>query len=379
MEQYIEELQGHRPTAIIEEFARSLSREIDFTIELTSIQRFAKQFAGNQKIHVARVYPELSSERILVMEYVDGIKASAIDSLRAEGVDLKRVAERGTQLVMEQIFIHGFFHADPHPGNIFILKDDVICFVDFGQMGRLSLREREEFTNLVVQLVAGNEQKVCTSLLALTVHDDSIDTERLSLDLADLMDRYLYQSLGNLEAGKMLHDLLELASQYKIYFKPNTYLMIKAISTVEGVGLMLDPDLEVIRLAEPFMKDIELAKLNPRRLTAEAVETTGDFLSLLKVLPKEIRFILEQLRSGKMLFGFEHQGLEPMRETFDQVSNRIAFAIVLASLVIGSSLIVLAGIPPKWFGIPIIGLVGFIIAGLMAIWLLISIIRHSRM
>ena len=202
MEQYIEELQGHRPTAIIEEFARSLSREIDFTIELTSIQRFAKQFAGNQKIHVARVYPELSSERILVMEYVDGIKASAIDSLRAEGVDLKRVAERGTQLVMEQIFIHGFFHADPHPGNIFILKDDVICFVDFGQMGRLSLREREEFTNLVVQLVAGNEQKVCTSLLALTVHDDSIDTERLSLDLADLMDRYLYQSGGRENAPR---------------------------------------------------------------------------------------------------------------------------------------------------------------------------------
>lgn len=379
MEQYLEEMQGHRPTAIVEEFARSLSREIDFSIEIANIQRFSRQFGDNKTIRVIKVYPELSSTRILVMEFVKGIKASAIDRLKDEGRDLKLVAERGCNLVMEQIFIHGFFHADPHPGNIFILEQDIVCFVDFGQMGRLSLRDREMFTDLVMHLVSGDEQKLTLTVLALTLHDDDVDTNTLSRDLGELMDRYLYQPLGKLEAGKMLHDLMELTSRHRIYFKPDTYLMIKAISTVEGVGLMLDPDLQIIRLAEPFMKKIRTGRIKPARIASEVAESGEEYFSLLRALPQELRSILTQLRSGKMRLAFEHKGIEALRQTLDQLSNRIAFAIVLASLIIGSSLIVLSGIPPKWYGIPVIGLVGYLMAGVMGFWLLISIIRHGRM
>jgi len=379
MEEHLEEVQGHRPTAIVHEFARSLSREIDFTIELTNIQRFARQFETNTDIHVPEVYPPLSTERILVLERVDGIKASEVDKLRGQGYDLPLVAERGANLVMEQIFVHGFFHADPHPGNIFILPDNIPCFIDFGQMGRLSLKDREDFADLVLNLVSGDESKVATGVLKVTIQQGELDREGLALDVGDFMDRYLYLSLGELQAGKILHDLLELVSRHKLSLKPNLYLMLKAMTTVEGVGLMLDPDLALIDLARPFMKKIKFDRVKPRRLAEEFGETGTEYLTLIRDLPEEARSILSQLRQGKMKLELEHRGLRPMEKSFDRVSNRISFAIVLAAQIIGSSLIVLSDIPPRWNGIPVIGLAGFLVAGVMGFWLLISIIRHGKM
>ncbi|MBM9615844.1 AarF/ABC1/UbiB kinase family protein [Desulfobulbus rhabdoformis] len=379
MEQYLEEVQGHQPMAIVHEFARSLSREIDFSIELANIQRFSQQFEGNSDIHVPEVYPELSTERLLVMEHVQGIKASQVDTLREQGYDLTLIAKRGADLVMEQIFVHGFFHADPHPGNIFILPDNVICFLDFGQMGRLSLRDREDFTDLVLDLVAGNEQKVVTGVLKLTVQLGEVDRDGLGQDLGNLMDLYLYRPLGELEAGKILQDLLDLVSRHKLSFKPSLYLMMKALSTVEGVGLMLDPKLELIRQAKPFMRRIRLERMRPGRIAEEISNTGSSYLNLFRELPDDLHTILQQLRKGRMRLEFEHRGLKALGVTLDRVSNRISFAIVLAALIVGSSLIILSDIPPRWHSIPVIGLLGFLVAGIMGFWLLLSIIRHGRL
>ena len=379
MEEHLEEVQGHRPTAIVHEFARSLSREIDFSIELTNIQRFARQFEGNTDIHVPLVYPQLSSERILVLEYVDGIKASDLESLRKEGRDLKLIAERGANLVMEQIFVHGFFHADPHPGNILVLPDDVVCFIDFGQMGRLNLKDREEFTDLVLNLVGGNERKVTKGVLKLTIQYGEVDRDNLTRDLGELMDQYLYKPLKELAAGKILQDLLDLVTRHGLSLQPNLYLMMKALSTVEGVGLQLDPDMELITLARPFMQKIKTGRIKPKRLAEEMGETGSEYISLFRELPGELRTILRQLRDGRMKLEFEHRGLHALGLALDRVSNRISFAIVLAAQIIGSSLIILSGIPPKWNGIPVIGMAGFLIAGIMGFWLLLAIIRHGRM
>ena len=379
MEQYLEEVQGHRPTAIVQEFARSLSREIDFAVELANVQRFARQFKNNTAIHVPLVYPELSTQRVLVMEYVLGIKASMAGQLREQGYDLPLIAERGATLVMEQIFVHGFFHADPHPGNLFILPDNVVCFIDFGQMGRLSRKDREDFTDLVLDLVAGDERTVVEGVLKVTVQLGEVDRESLGRDLGGLVDLYLYRPLGELEAGRILQDLLDLVTRHKLTFKPAFYQMMKALSTVEGVGLMLDPKLELIRLARPFMRRIRLERMRPARLAEEIARTGSGYLQLLRELPEELRTILRQLRGGRMRLEFEHRGLQSLGAALDRVSNRIAFAIVLAALIVGSSLIVLSDIPPHWHDIPVIGLLGFLVAGIMGFWLLLSIIRHGRM
>jgi len=379
MEEHLEEVQGHQPTAVVYEFARSLSREIDFSIELTNIQRFARQFEGNTDIHVPLVYPQLSSERILVLEYIDGIKANDFNQLTEHGLDLKIIAERGANLVMEQVFVHGFFHADPHPGNILVLPDNVVCFIDFGQMGRLSLKDREEFTDLVLNLVAGNERKVTDGVLKVTNQHGSVDKDSLSRDLGDLMDQYLYKPLKELEVGRILQDLLDLVTRHSLSLRPNLYLMMKALSTVEGVGLQLDPDLALITLARPFMQKIKTGRVKPGRLAEELSETGFEYLSLLREFPEDLRSILKQLQAGQMKLEFEHRGLRSLGVALDRISNRISFAIVLAAQIIGSSLIILSDIPPKWNDIPIIGLVGFLVAGIMGFWLLVSIIRHGRM
>lgn len=379
MELYVEEMQGHKPTSVVEEFARTLSNEIDYTVEISHIQRFARQFEDNENIYVPMVYSELSSERILTMENIKGIKASRIETLQQKGVDLPLVAERGTKLIMEQIFVHGFFHADPHPGNIFILPDNVICFIDFGMMGRLTRKNREDFTDLLLNIINKNERKVTEGVLKLTNQYAPVDRDALSRDLTAMLDRFLYLPLKELEAGKIFQNLMELVSQHGIYFKPNLYLMMKSLSTAEGVGQMLDPELELIRLAEPFMRKVKTDRLRLGRIADETGVTTGEYLQLIRELPDELRSILTQIRKGQMKIEFEHLGLEHLRAALDQASNRIAFAIVLASLIIGSSLIVLSGIPPKWFDIPIIGLAGFLMAGVMGFWLLLSILRHNRM
>ena len=379
MEMYLEELQGHRPTAIVDEFARTISNEIDYTVEIANIERFARQFEGNSEIYVPKVYRNFSCERILTMENIQGVKASDIELLRKQGVDLSLVAERGANLVMEQIFVHGFFHADPHPGNIFILPDNIICFLDFGMMGRLSRQNREDFTDLLLYIVGRNERKITDSVLKLTDQYEEVDRDALSRDLSEMLDHYLYLPLKELEAGKILQDLLELVSRHKIFFKPNLYLMMKALTTVEGVGLVLDPNLELIKLAEPFMKKVKSDRIRLNRIAEEAGLTTSDYIDLFRDLPEELRSILSQLRQGRMKLEFEHRGLSDLRAVLDQVSNRISFAIVLASLIIGSSLIILSGIPPKWQDIPIIGLIGFLLAGVMGFWLLLSILRHGRM
>ena len=379
MEQYLEELQGHQPSAIVEEFARSLSLEIDYTVELANIQRFARQFHGNATVHVPLVYSDFSSERILTMEFIDGIKASKADLLRREGYDLQLIAERGTKLVMEQVFVHGFFHGDPHPGNIFILPNNIICFLDFGMMGRLSRRDREDFTDLMLSIVTKNDRRITGGVLSITTQFGEIDHNSLSRDLGDLLERYLYLPLKDLHAGKVLQELLDLVQRHKLSIKPNLYLMIKALSTIEGVGLVLDPDLELIKLAEPYIKRVKTERLRPGRLAEEIGETGNEYIKLIQEGPEEVRSILRQLRAGKMKLKFEHRGLTGLAVALDRISNRIAFAIVLAAQIIGSSLIILSDIPPKWHDIPLIGLAGFLVAGVMGFWLLVSIIRHGRM
>lgn len=378
MERHLEELEGYRPTRIVEEFARSLAKEIDYATEAIHIEHFGRQFAGDETIYVPKIFREINTQRILTMEYVDGIKASEVDRLRQEGFDLQEIARRGAVSIMNQVFVHGFFHADPHPGNIFILPGNVICYLDFGMMGRISRQEREDFADLIMQLVSKDEKKLVETMLKLTNYHDEPDRNKLERDLGEFVDHHLYRPLKELELGKLLQQLLEILTRHRLYFKSDLFLMIKALATVEGLGRLLDPDFEIIAHAEPFVRHIQWSRLNPKKIAGDIIDSGAELIHLIKEIPGELRAIIRQARQGKVKIEFEHRGLEPMLSTLDRISNRIAFAIVLASLVVGSSLIVLSDIPPKWHEIPIIGLAGFIIAGLMGFWLLVSIMRRGR-
>ena len=379
MERHLQGWEIHRPTRIVEEFARTLEKELDYRLEAAHMERFAIQFTGDSSVYVPKIYREAITTRVLTMEYIHGIKATEIKLLEREGLDRQEIARRGFDLIMKQVFVDGFFHADPHPGNIFVLPNNVICYLDFGMMGRIDRESRENFSDLVMSIVRRDEAKATEVLLRVTISDEEPDHKTLERDVAEFIDRYFYRPLKELELGRLLNQLLEMLARHRLRVPPDLFLMIKALSTVEVLGRELDPDFNATDQAAPFIRRIQFERMHPKRIVGDMYDSGTDFLYLLKEIPGEMREILRQAKLGKVKMEFEHRGLEPMLSTHDRISNRLAFAIVLASLIIGSSLIVLSGIPPKWHQIPIIGLAGFLIAGVMGFWLLISILRRGRM
>ncbi|MEA3465542.1 MAG: AarF/ABC1/UbiB kinase family protein [Thermodesulfobacteriota bacterium] len=379
IERHLEGWDIHRPTKIVTEFARTLGKELDYTLEAAHTERFARQFNDEPTVYVPQVYREATTSRILTMEYIRGIKVSAVDQLEEEGLNRKEIAKQGLILIMKQIFDYGFFHADPHPGNVFVLPDNVLCYIDFGMMGRLDLEMRERFADLIMSVVHRDEKDAVDALLNLSLSDEEPDHPALERDLGEFMDQHCYRPLKEVDLGALLHQMLDVATRHRLVIPPDLFLMIKAMSTVEGVGRKLDPDLDVVEQGTPFIKRIQMNRINPRRVGKDVVKSGSDLFHLLKDIPREVRSILKMARQGRIKMEFEHRGLEPMLASHDRISNRLSFAIVLASLIIGSSLIVLSGIPPQWHEIPIIGLAGFLFAGCMGVWLLISIIRSGRM
>jgi ubiquinone biosynthesis protein len=379
MERHLEEFATQRPTRIVSVFARSIEKEINYNLEARNIERFARQFLEDQTVYIPKVYRRFSTRKIITMEYIEGIKASEIDLLQTRGHDLGLIASRGAVLFMQQIFVHGFFHADPHPGNVFILPGNVVCFLDYGMMGRISPRERVDFADLVMHVVRRDERKVVDSILKITHQQDGLDRNVLETDVADLIDRYVGLPLKELEVGLIMHQLLEIVSRHRLSLKPNYYLLVKATGTIESLGGMLDPDFDIIQHAEPFIQQIQKERYNPGKILGDIIESGTELAHLIKEIPAGFRDVLSLTRQGKIKIEFEHRGLEALYAHMEQASNRIAFAIVLAAQIVGSSLIVLADVPPKWNDIPVIGLAGFLLAGIMGFWLLISMLRHGKM
>ncbi|MCD4804680.1 MAG: AarF/ABC1/UbiB kinase family protein [Desulfobacterales bacterium] len=379
MERHLEELQVHRPVRIVQEFARTLEKEIDYTIEALHIERFARQSMDDPTVYVPKVFRNTTTERVLTMEYIDGIKASEIDRIEREGLDRKIITARGADLILRQIFDHGFFHADPHPGNIFVLPDNVICYIDFGMMGSIDRQTRESFADLIYTVIHHDESRATQILLKLTEYDEKPDVRVLERDLTEFIGQHLYVPLKDLQMEKLLHQLLKILSRHRLQIPQNLFLMMKALATVEGIGLLLDPDFEMIKQTIPFIQRVKMARYHPKRMANDIIRSGVEFVKLMQEIPGETREILEQMKQGKIKMEFEHKGLEPMLSTYDQISNRIAFAIVIAALIIGSALIVLSKTPPFLFGISFIGIIGFLAAALMGLWLLIAILKKGKL
>jgi ubiquinone biosynthesis protein len=379
MERYLEEFQTTRPVRIVEEFARTLEKEIDYTIEASHMERFARQFMDDPTVYVPKVFREVTTERVLTMEYIDGVKASEIDRIEKEGLDRKIITARGADLILKQVFDHGFFHADPHPGNIFVLPGNVICYLDFGMMGSIDRQSREDFADLVHSVVNRDESRAMQALLTLTQYDEEPDRRLLARDLGDFLGRHLYKPLKDIQMEKLLHQLMDMVSRHRLQMPPDLFLMMKALATVEGVGLSLDPDFEMIGQAAPFIQRVKMDQFRPERVASDIFRSGTELVRLIQEIPGELRELLRQMKRGKVKMEFEHVGLEPMLETHDRTSNRIAFSIVIAALVVGSALIVLSKTPPLLFGIPVIGIIGFLAAVVMGVWLLIAILRKGRL
>ncbi len=379
LENHVEGWLVHRPTAVVAEFAKRLEEELDFRTEATHLERFAHQFDKEPTLHVPIVYRETSTQRILTMERIEGVKASDMEALEAADLNRKEIATRIADLLMKQIFVHGFFHADPHPGNIHILPGNVICFLDFGMMGFLDHRTREVFADLVTGIALRDEAAVSSALLKLS--DAELDPPRpgLEADISDFMHQNFYRPMGEMVFGKLVTHLFRLTGKHSLTMPADLFTMMKALSLMENLVSRLAPSHDLLEQAKPFLREVHINRVRPKRLLRHLLSFGGDASTFLKELPMEIRRTLATIKGGKAKITFRHEGLEPLDNTLERASNRLSFALVLAALLIASSLVIHARIPPKWHDVPVIGLIGYVFSGFMGIWLLISIIRHGRM
>lgn len=379
MERHVEEFAPHRPTEIVEEFARVLEKELDFTIEATNMERFARQFSDDDTIYTPKVYRDYTTPRMLVLEYIEGIKISDIRAIEEKGYDKQLITRRGTDATLKQVFMHGFFHADPHPGNVFILPDNVICILDFGMVGNVNLKHREMFVDLLDCLVHQDAPGTTKVLLALTIWDEEPVTVVLERDVTEFIGHHLYKPLKEMELGKILQDLLEMLNRHRLRIPPNIFLMIKAIATIENMARQLDPQFDIITHATPFLKKVKLARFTPRRIAVDVFKTAAELRHFTRQFPADLLEITRLLKSEKITVNIEHKGIDPLIATYDQVSNRLAFAIIIAALLIGSAMIITTEIPPLVFGISLLGIIGFAGAAIMGVWLLVAILRRGRL
>lgn len=375
MERHVGEAQIYQPTRIVDEFARSMERELDYKIEAQHAERFSRQFAHNRYVYVPKVFKQTTTERVLTMEYVDGIKVSDVDLLEHAGLDCKTIASRGADLTLDQIFRHGFFHADPHPGNICILPGNVICYLDFGMMDSVDKRTMSTFTDLVSGYVLRDKTVLADATMRLVEWDENPDLHSLEDDIQGFMDQHLNKPLEGMNLGEIVRESLVLFARHGLRMPSDIFLMLKAVSEAQSIGLMLDPSFDIFTRITPFIKRMQRGGGRPRGFLE-------DFLVVgahLRKLPLDLHDLLRQLKQGKGTVRIEHRGLEPLISGINRSSNRLAFSFIVASLIIGSSVIMTTSTGPTVDGLPILGLLGYAVASVLCIWLVIQIRRSGRL
>ncbi|MGL4209328.1 MAG: ABC1 kinase family protein [Candidatus Adiutrix sp.] len=369
-----------RPTVVVAEFSRGLLAELDFTQEATNIERFGRFYANHEKVNVPRLYRRLCSERVLVMEKVEGLKFNDVEGLKKADYSLKELATLGATVVFEQIMVFGYFHGDPHPGNLLVQPGLKVALLDFGLVGRLNRRTRDILLNMTLGVVHKKPRAVTGALLKLVKveGDEPIDRERLEVEVEMFMEAYTNRPIKEINLGKVLSDVVDIAAQYRLSLPADLMLLVKALSQVEGLGLRLDPDFDITAAARPFVLAQYRRRFSPMYWSRRLRDVFFDAWSFIETFPNDLRPMYNMLRSGRFKFDMHMEGLDDLRQTVDRASYRLSFAVVLASLVIGSSVVIHADIPPKWHGLPILGLVGFMGAAMVGFWLLYDFLKNRR-
>ncbi len=379
IEQHVPAIAPYDPVGLVKEFRRNIMREMNFTREGRTVDRFALNFAESETVYTPKVYWDYSGELILTMEYVPGIKISELEQLTAQGYDLKEIARRGADAFLKQVLDYGLFHADPHPGNVFILPGQIICMLDYGMVGRLGQDLKDQLIDLLQALLERDVDLIISQLLYSGELADDSDLKNLKRDLHDFIEDYYDILLQDIRVGKLLSEFIELLTQYRIHFPADYMLLAKALIVMEGVGRQLDPKFNMITHVRPYIKKLVLKRFSPKNIGAQAGHIAHEYLLLAKNLPHDIKEFLNRLNRNQFKIDLEHRGLEKLVTDLDRSSNRISFAVIIGSLIVGSSLVMQINKGPFIFGFPLLGLLGYLIAGLLGLWLAVGILRSGRL
>jgi len=368
------------PKRLVQEFTKAVSKEVDLANEMRNIQRFARNFADDLSVHIPRVYEDCCTGGVLTMEYIEGIKPNNVEALRAAGLDPKEIASRGARFVLRQIFDFGFFHTDPHPGNLLILPGNVIAPLDFGQAARLGEADRQLLGDQVLAIAERDPARLVRAFQRADLLHDETEIGELSREIEELLELYPDLPLKDIPVGKLMGRMFDIIRRHHVRPPAEFTLMLKSMMTIESVGVTLDRDFRLIEQLEPFARRLSLERLDPRRAWQEARRTLRDAAELVAKLPEDLNVILGKFKKGQFQMHVQHEHLDNLVHTLDVSSNRLTFGLIIAGLLIASSnLVSQPGTLLSLIRLQTLGILGYFAAAVLGIWLLVSIIRSRHL
>jgi len=327
------ELQPYRPCSTVAEFQRALRRELDFERELRHLEEFGKQFADDERVKIPRGYSELCTDRVLVMEWLEGIELADTARLQKSDADLSQIARHGAEMYLEMIFAHGLYHADPHPGNLVLMPDHAIGLLDFGMVVRIDESLREDFEDILFAIVDQDSQRLSAVVMRVGVAPAELDETSLGLELADYIAHYAGQSVEHFELAAALSEMFDILRRYHIMLPASMTLIMKVLIMLEGTAQRLEPRMSLMEVLEPYQRKIAARRLSPARQMRKARRIAYEVQQLAEIVPGRLRDILQQMQTGRFDVHLDHRGLEPS-------VNRLVLGLLTSALFLGSVLLI---------------------------------------
>jgi ubiquinone biosynthesis protein len=376
----VDQLSFIDPVALVDEFARSIRSELDYRLEARNAEAFRRNFADSRSVSVPKVYWTFSSARVLTLELVEGRKLGELDFAGLPPGERRRLAVLMAETWMEMVFRHGFFHADPHPANLFVLPDGRLGLVDFGIAGSLSPQDMRKLTRLLVDAVNENVDALPRRLHDLGVRFNREQEEEFRLELREIYYRYHGASIGEIDPLELIREAFILIARMHMRLPTRYALLDKTLATLGSVTTELYPEFNVFEVAEPYAAELMRNQLSPSALLQRGFDEASNYGGLLLELPYQVHDTLEQFRDGEVEVQFRHKGLDMLANKADVVFNRLVIAIVMTATVVGGALIGIgADGGPHWLGIHLVTWLGLIVASFLAFILVVSIMRSGRL
>ena len=362
-------------TGWIEEFAFTLTNELDYTREGHNADRIRSNFSSDKRLYVPRIFWEFTTKRVMTMEEISGIKINDIESLDKAGLDHHLIAENCAHIVLTMAYEHGFFHADPHPGNFFVLPEGIIGLIDYGMVGRLDENLKLSLLRMDMALIRKDADRLVDELMSLGVAKVSVKLNVLKRDIDHMIYRFYDLSLKEDMAAQAFNELVAIALRHRLQLPSDLIILFKTIAMSEGIGARLDPDFKLMEFAEPYFKQFWLESHSLRKQVRRIAEGTQELADLSFDLPKHARRLLGQLERGEIMFVYRFEGLRESLREFERAANRVSMSILAAALAIGLGLLMLIYHPPGWesyagwfFGLIFVVVVMFNLGLLWKIW-----------
>jgi ubiquinone biosynthesis protein len=361
---------------LVEELRFSLTRELDFTREARNMKIFSKTLSFPDLMYIPEVFDDYTTPYVLTMELVEGTR---LDRLNGSISQREQLARNGARIMMDQMLRQGFFHADPHQGNLLVMEDGRLCFLDWGMTGRIPRELRHRLIDMIQALV----QKDSDTLLRLIPHltadvPSDLNHHRLERDLLDLIDSYHDFSLKDIQIGELILSLMNLLNEHRLRIRSDFALMSRAMLALEGLGKELVPNFNLIEEARPLITELAKERWSLKTLTEDLRSQGMNLYDLVQDFPAKLQVLFRKMDRGDLTFTFKHTGLSALNTTLERISNRVTFGIILAAMIVGSSMIITTGVKPLLFGFPALGVVGYLVSGVLGLWLIINILRRRK-